>query len=71
MKDEQYLFIFNKAKKYLVGTPDPMGYRKEVGRIWEKIKAKSQNEEEQEEAFKLIAHFLRIIDAAYKEGVEL
>lgn len=71
LTNQQYIFIYQKAKKYLDGIPDPIGYRNEVGKTWEKIKSKSHNEKESQEAFNLICTFARIIESASEGGIEL
>ncbi len=71
MNSIQYLFIYGKVKKYLEGVPDPVRFRHEIGQTWEKIKAKSHNEEESAEAFRMICMFANIIEAAAEKGVNL
>lgn len=71
MSRKQILWIYNQVKEYLHGVPDPDEYVEPLGKLWEKIKEKSTNKDEADQALRMLITFRNILDAASKEGVEL
>lgn len=71
MSRKQCLWIWSKIKPFMNGVPDPDHYIEPLGELWETIKKHSTNEEEAQQAFKMLVTFRNILDAAAKEGVNL
>jgi len=71
MSRKQILWIYSQIKPFMHGIPDPDHYIEPLGKLWETIKEHSTNEEEAQQAFKMIVVFRSILDAASKEGVSL
>jgi len=70
MSNEQYLFLFNIAKKYFF-KPDARECDRELARIYDEIKKKSTNKSITKQALITIIVLINIVSALECKGEKL